>query len=81
MPHCHILIHQVHTEFSGKYKELLEDVTNTKSLMKTMKKIYKETTFLKGELLKRMLFTELYMTSADAIKHGIVEDLYSAYIV
>lgn len=79
MPHCHILIHQVQTEFSGKYKELLEDVTNTKSLMKTMKTIYKKNTLLKGKLLKKMLYTELYISSSDAIKHGIVENVHSTF--
>lgn len=81
MPHCHILIHQVQTEFSGKYKDLLDDVSNTKSLMKTMKEIYKNTTLLRGKLLKQMLYTELYITTQQAIKHGIVENVYSAYIV
>ena len=81
MENCHILIHQVQTEFSGKYKELLDDVSNTKSLMTTMKNIYKRKTNLKGKLLKKMLYTELFINSDDAIKHGIVEAVYSTYII
>ena len=77
MPHAHILIHQVQTEFSGKYKELLDDVCNTRSIMSTMKKIYKEKTNLKGKKLNAFLYGELYMTGEKSIEHGLVEDFYS----
>lgn len=79
MPTAHILIHQVQSEFSGKYKELLDDVSNTKSLMTTMKTIYTSETYMKKKDVKEWLYKELYMTSEQSIKFGLVESIYDGY--
>lgn len=79
MPTAHILIHQVQSEFSGKYKELLDDVSNTKSLMTTMKTIYTNETFMKKKDLKEWLYKELYMTADQSINFGLVESIYDGY--
>lgn len=79
MPTAHILIHQVQSEFSGKYKELLDDVSNTKSLMSTMKFIYMKETYMKKKDLKEWLYKELYMTSEQSINFGLVESVYDGY--
>ena len=76
LPHSSVLIHQLTTGFWGKYVDLLDEVKNSKALMRTVKKIYKERTGMGDERIESLLRKEVTMTCEKCIKVGFVEGKY-----
>ena len=67
-----VLIHQIRTGFWGKYSDLLDEVKNTRDLMKTIKRIYKSNTSLDVDSINNLLNAELTLNAKQCVKANIV---------
>ena len=76
MKHTSVLIHQIRTEFWGKYDELMDEKVNSDKCMEIVKTIYKENSKMKDKKLNNLLKRELYLTAEECINEGIVDDYY-----
>ena len=70
-----ILIHQLSTQFWGKFKDLLDEVANSKELMRSFKKIYGSYTSMKKTQIDELLQKELHMNDQQALKNGFVDEI------
>lgn len=70
--HASVLIHQLRTEFWGRFDELLDEVENSKVLMSKLKQIYTEDTNLSRRQIDSLVTKELYMDSKQCLENGIV---------
>lgn len=70
-----ILIHQIRTEFWGKFVELEDELKNSKSLMKSITKIYQSKSTLPKEKIDALLKKELYLTDKKCVRYGLVESI------
>ncbi len=75
-PNARILIHQVSSDFSGKFEELRAENKNLKSIMKQIRAVYEERASIPSEKLDRYMDRDVYLTSSSCLKYGIVEGLY-----
>ena len=71
-----ILIHQLSTGFWGKYADLLDEVQNSKELMHTIKGVYRQYTCMSAQEVDRLLSKELHMNAQDALKHGLIDEVW-----
>lgn len=71
----HLLIHQVSTEFYGKYTELKDEVKNSTYLMESFKEFYKKMTNLTPALIDEYLYKELCFTSKECKKYGLAHKI------
>lgn len=71
----HILIHQLSTEFWGKYEDLKDEFNNSKALMMNIKDLYQKNCSLPKNKLNEILKRELYLSSADCIKYQISTEI------
>ena len=67
-----ILIHQISTNFWGKFEELKDECKNTTELMKIVKRIYSNHTNMKKKDLEQLLQRELLLTYSECVKYNIV---------
>lgn len=67
----HILIHQLSTEFWGKYEDLKDEFNNSKALMANIKDLYQTNCSLPKNKLNEILKRELYLPSDDCVKYKI----------
>ena len=76
LTNARILIHQLSTEFEGKYNDLLSEMNNSKELMKTLENIYLTNTNFEQNDLKQLLGKELHLNSIEAHKYGIIDEIW-----
>ena len=76
MPHTNVLIHQLSMGFWGKYRELLDEVQNSKALMAILWKVYSERTNLTKKTLRRLLKSELTLSADECLREGMVDSVY-----
>ncbi len=77
MPNARILIHQLSSEFSGKFEELVAEKRNLKSIMKQIRKIYIDNSEIPEEKLNKYMETDICLSSKTCIRYGIVEGLFN----
>lgn len=77
MPQSTILIHQLSTEFWGKYVYLKDEVANAKQLMKVLTDVYVKKTTMAREHVQELMTKELYMSSKKALHNGVFQKYYS----
>lgn len=70
-----ILIHQIRTEFWGKYAELQDELKNSKNVMRNISKIYESKSNLPKEKIDALLKKELYLTDKKCIRYGLVDEI------
>ena len=70
-----ILIHQIRTEFWGRYDELEDEMKNSKNLMRNIKRIYKQKSALPMEKIETIIKKEIYLTDTKCLKYGLVTEL------
>ena len=70
-----ILIHQIRTEFWGKYADLHDEWKNSQNLMKKIAKIYKSKSTLPEEKIESLLKKELYLTDKRCVRYGLVDSI------
>ena len=76
MPNANLLIHQLATEFWGKFQDLQDEMANSKSLMDTIKTIYTKHTNIPRKDIKSLLKREMYLSAERCIELGIAEKPY-----
>ena len=67
-----VLIHQLRTGFWGKYSDLLDEVKNTKDLMRTVKKIYKKNTNMEKSQINELLKAEITLNAQKCLDANII---------
>jgi ATP-dependent Clp protease protease subunit len=70
-----ILIHQIRTEFWGKYVELQDELKNSKNMMRSITEIYKAKSSIPEEKLEDLLKKELYLTDKKCVRYGLVDSI------
>lgn len=73
--HSNILIHQIHTEFWGKYNDLVDEMTNSKNIMTMIKKIYKEESALPMKIIDNIINKELNLSPSECLKYKIIDEI------
>lgn len=71
-----VLIHQLSTQFLGKFKDLLDEVSNSKELMANLKEIYKWETKMKSSEIENLIHKELHMNANQALSYGFVDEIW-----
>lgn len=72
---ANILIHQIRTEFWGRYDELRDEMRNSKNLMNNIKRIYKEKSNMPVSKIERILKKELYLDDKQCLEYGLVTEI------
>ena len=69
---AYLLIHQISTEFWGKYQELKDEVKTTEKFMRMIKNMYLSKTEIPDNKFKRLMKKDLFLSPHKCIKYGIV---------
>lgn len=67
----YILIHQLGSEFWGKYENMKDEMKFCDQLMKQMKKIYLRETSIPESKLDRLMKRDLYMSYKKCVRYGL----------
>jgi ATP-dependent Clp protease protease subunit len=70
-----VLIHQIRTEFWGRYSELQDEMHNSQNLMKNIKRIYKKKSSMPLDRIDTILNKEVYLTHKQCLKYGLVTEI------
>ena len=75
LKHSNVLIHEIKTEFWGKFQELKDEMYNCDKLMDTIRKLYKEKTKIPTKKLAALLKKDLYLDADECLEYGIVDEI------
>ena len=78
LQNARILIHQVSSDFSGKFEELKAEKRNLKSIMKQIRSVYEENSEIPDEKLDKYMEKDVYLKSSTCIRYGIVHGVYGS---
>jgi ATP-dependent protease ClpP protease subunit len=70
-PNAYLLIHQLGSEFWGKYENMKDEMLQCDRLMRHMKRIYLRETKLPEAKLNRLMKRDLYLSYKKCVKYGI----------
>lgn len=70
---AYVLIHQLGTQFWGKFEQLKDEVAHCEQLMRTMKRIYTRETTIPEEKLNKLMKRDIYFSHKKCVKYGIVK--------
>lgn len=73
--HSYILIHQLSGGFYGTFEQQKDDMKNSEKFMKMMLGIYEKYTKLPPSKLNEILKRDLWLSSAEALKYGLVDQI------
>ncbi len=76
LPNARILIHQLSSDFSGKFEEFKNEKRNLKSIMDQIRKVYEEGADIPEEKLDKYMEKDVYLRSSTCLRYGIVEGVY-----
>lgn len=76
LPNSRILIHQLSSDFSGKFEELKHEKRNLKSIMNQIRRVYEENANIPSEKLDKYMEVDVHLSSGVCIEYGIVEGIY-----
>jgi len=71
----YMLIHQLSTNFWGKYSELEDEKQNMDLMMKTIKDIYKKHTKLPMKKLNEILKHDLMWDAKTCLEYGMIDEI------
>jgi ATP-dependent protease ClpP protease subunit len=66
-----VLIHQLSTEFWGKYEDLKDEMRQCEKLMRHLKRIYLKETELPEKKLDKLMTRDLYLSFSKCVKYGV----------
>ena len=75
-PNARILIHQLSSDFSGKFEELKAEKRNLKSIMKQIRKVYEENSEIPPEKLDKYMEKDVCLKASTCTRYGIVHGIY-----
>jgi ATP-dependent protease ClpP protease subunit len=70
-----ILIHQISSEFWGKYEEWKVEMRNKDMLMQTVTKFYEQNSKMTGKAIRQVLKQDLWFPSDKALELGLVDEV------
>lgn len=73
--HAYVLIHQLRSEFWGKFNEMCDDMTNNQLLMDTLINIYKSKSTLTTKKLQSLLQKELYLDAQYCLDVKLINEI------
>jgi len=74
--HSQMLIHQLSSGFLGKFNEITDEYNNLEKLMTMLTNIYKKHSKLKkNKDLNRMLNHDIWLSSTEALKYGLADEI------
>ena len=73
-PYSYILIHQISTNFWGKFEDLKDEVENTTKMMKLCTDIYSKNTSMKKKYIEQILCRELYLNFDECKKYNFIKE-------
>ena len=68
---AYLLIHQLSTEFWGKYQELKDEMKSCDKFMNALKKMYTAKTEIPEKKFKRLMKKDLYLSASKCLKYKI----------
>jgi len=68
---AYLLIHQLGSEFWGKYEDMKDEMNKCDRLMRHMKRIYLHETSLPASKLDKLMKHDLYLSYKKCVKYGI----------
>ena len=71
----YMLIHQLSTNFWGKYSEFEDEKQNLDLMMKTIKRVYKEYTKVPMGKLDEILKHDLLWDAEKCLKYGLIDEI------
>ena len=71
----YMLIHQLSTNFWGKYSEFEDEKQNLDLMMETIKRVYKEYTKVPEDTLDEILKHDLMWDANTCLKYGLVDEI------
>lgn len=74
-PNCDVLIHQIHSEFWGKYEEFKDEKETLDNLMKKIRTMYEDNTDIPKKTLDKLFQRNIYLNSSECIKWKIADEL------
>lgn len=75
LPNARILIHQLSSDFSGKFEEFKNEKRNLKSIMTQIREVYSDAE-IPEEKLDKYMEKDIYLKSSTCLRYGIVEGIY-----
>ena len=74
-----VLIHQISQWFSGMYtyEAIRDEMENSKNIMKSLHKMYSDTTNIPKKKLDTFFKHDIYISADEALKLGIIDGIYS----
>lgn len=76
LPNARILIHQLSSDFSGKFEEFKNEKRNLKSIMDQIRTVYEENAAIPEEKLDKYMEKDVYLRSSTCLRYGIVDGIY-----
>jgi ATP-dependent Clp endopeptidase proteolytic subunit ClpP len=76
LPNSRILIHQLSSEFSGKFEEFKSEKRNLKSIMKQVRSVYETNSEIPEEKLDKYMEEDIYLKSSTCLRYGIVSGIF-----
>ena len=76
-PNSYVLIHQMSTEFWGKFEEIKDEMENCKMFQQHVQEICESKTGLPEKKIRRLMKHDLYLTASKCLKYGVVDKIYS----
>lgn len=74
-PSGHILIHQMSSEFWGKYEDMKDEIKTCEKIMKIIRSIYQKRTSIPTKKLNTMMKRDIYLTSTECLQYEIVDEI------
>jgi len=72
---AHLLIHQMSSEFYGKYCEFEDEIYNVTNMMEMLRNFYREYTKLPEKKLEEILKRDIWMRADECLKYGIIDEI------
>lgn len=73
--HANLLIHQIRTEFWGRFDELKDEMSNSEHLMKMIKTIYKKNSTMPKKTLNGIIKKEICMNADECLNYGLIHNI------
>jgi ATP-dependent protease ClpP protease subunit len=74
-PNAFMLIHQISSEFWGKYEEVKDEMINTERLMQQMTKIYKKWAKIPEVDLDAILKRDIWLDAEQCVSWGLADEI------
>ena len=73
--HAYILLHQISSEFWGKYEDFKDELQNFDEMMKVFRTYYKEHTKIPVKKINEILKHELLFNANQCINYGLADEI------